>query len=43
MSVAPAEPLHAHTWQLRAVEYDEGGEVSMLECAECGAVDYAPA
>lgn len=41
MSAAPAEPVHVHNWRLRAVEYDDAGAVSMLECDGCSAVHYA--
>lgn len=33
-------PPHLHTWELRAVEFDDWGQVSLYECLGCPAVRY---
>jgi hypothetical protein len=41
--VAPRKPLdppHVHVWELRAVEFDSWGEVSLYECLSCPRVRY---
>ena len=32
---------HVHAWELRAVEYDTWGQVSLYECDGCAGVRYA--
>jgi hypothetical protein len=34
------DPLHVHVWELRAVEYDTWGQVSLYECRDCPRVRY---
>jgi hypothetical protein len=39
----PADPLggpHVHAWELRAVEFDAWGQVSLYECLGCPRVRY---
>jgi hypothetical protein len=36
----PVEPPHVHIWELRAVEYDTWGQVSLYECVGCPRVRY---
>jgi hypothetical protein len=36
----PKDPGHIHAWELRAVEYDSWGAVSLYECIGCPAVRY---
>lgn len=31
---------HVHTWELRAVEFDSWGQVSLYECLGCPRVRY---
>ena len=31
-------PTHAHSWQLRSVEFEDGVEVSRFDCGGCGEV-----
>ena len=31
-------PSHAHSWQLRSVEFEDGVEVSRFDCGGCGEV-----
>lgn len=33
-------PPHVHTWELRAVEFDDWGQVSLYECLGCPSVRY---
>jgi hypothetical protein len=33
-------PAHAHTWELRAVDFDEGLEVRRYECSDCEDVQF---
>ena len=37
---SPKDPPHIHAWELRAVEYDGWGAVSLYECIGCPAVRY---
>ncbi len=32
---------HVHVWELRAVEFDTWGQVSLYECLGCPRVRYA--
>jgi hypothetical protein len=41
--VVPRDSLdgpHVHTWELRAVEFDTWGQVSLYECLGCPGVRY---
>lgn len=33
-------PAHEHTWELRAVDFDEGLEVRRYECSGCEDVQF---
>jgi hypothetical protein len=33
-------PRHDHTWELRAVDFDEGLEVRRYECRTCDDVQF---
>jgi hypothetical protein len=33
-------PAHEHTWELRAVDFDEGLEVRRYECSDCEDVQF---
>ena len=37
--VVPRSP-HVHAWELRAVEFDTWGQVSLYECEGCASVRY---
>ena len=34
------DPPHVHIWELRAVEFDAWGRVSLYECLGCAHVRY---
>jgi len=36
----PLDGPHVHTWELRAVEFDTWGKVSLYECLGCSRVRY---
>ena len=36
----PQDGPHVHTWELRAVEFDTWGKVSLYECLGCSRVRY---
>jgi hypothetical protein len=36
----PLDAPHVHVWELRAVEFDTWGQVSLYECEGCPSVRY---